>query len=1014
VARDRASLSVMTAERHRATRPPIQDGDVRAAPVALETVRGLVRGLDRDQRRAVTFGDGPLLVIAGPGTGKTEVITRRVAWLVASGRARPSEILALTFTERAADEMQARVDLLLPYGQVDTGVHTFHAFGDRLLRSHGHEIGLPADPRVIGRPEAIALLRSNLSDLGLERYAPLGDPTRFLGLLVETFGRAKQAGITPAEMAAFAAELRAGARAVDVTDGADLTDVVAALLDEASAHEELARAYERYAHLMRERSLVDHADQVGLALRLVDERPAVRALLRRRYRYVVVDEGQDADVQQLRLVRAIVGESGNVMFVGDDDQAIYGFRGGVGDGLHGLATDYPSLRHIVLRRNHRSRAPILAAARRLIRHNDPYRLEVTVGVDKALVPVRRTQRPRLIQHQAFATANEEAEQVALDIVARLEAGARPGSIAVLVRTNADASPLLDSLRVRGVPVRASGSSGLFGHREVRDLLSLVRAIDAPGRSEDLYAILASGVYAVEGDDLTAILELASRRRRRLWDTCVELVDQPGILRIGERARDELRRAVTDLRESMRLAHQRSTAEVVYGHLRRSGWLARLVAEAERGSDAPLRRVARAFETIRQVAEVSADGRLASVAPLLTDRLDLGDDPADDDDPGERVAVLTVHQAKGLEFDVVYLMGLAEGRFPLTTSRPSLDLPVALTGSRAPDDPERRLAEERRLFYVGITRARDELLLSHARTGARGGRSRRPSPFIAEALGRPVDAAPADADALDAFASSEPVSTPVALPVADPRASRQLTLSFSQVDDYLACPKRYWLRHELRVPTPANHALVVGSALHQAVATANLARKRGETPDEASVMTVFRSNWVSEGFLSPEHEAARFAAGEAALRTFLDAAAQDATREVVAVEQPFDVRIGADRVRGRYDAVSRTTAGVVITDYKSGDIRDPARARQRARSSLQLAVYSLAHRASTGETPAAVELHFLEGGTVGRTTLSESQLERTQSRIAAVADGIRSGEFEATPGYPACQWCPYRRICPSAA
>jgi RecB family exonuclease len=180
------------------------------------------------------------------------------------------------------------------------------------------------------------------------------------------------------------------------------------------------------------------------------------------------------------------------------------------------------------------------------------------------------------------------------------------------------------------------------------------------------------------------------------------------------------------------------------------------------------------------------------------------------------------------------------------------------------------------------------------------------------------------------------------------------------------------------------------------------------------MTVFRSNWVSEGFLSPEHEAARFAAGEAALRTFLDAAAQDATREVVAVEQPFDVRIGADRVRGRYDAVSRTTAGVVITDYKSGDIRDPARARQRARSSLQLAVYSLAHRASTGETPAAVELHFLEGGTVGRTTLSESQLERTQSRIAAVADGIRSGEFEATPGYPACQWCPYRRICPSAA
>lgn len=133
-----------------------------------------------------------------------------------------------------------------------------------------------------------------------------------------------------------------------------------------------------------------------------------------------------------------------------------------------------------------------------------------------------------------------------------------------------------------------------------------------------------------------------------------------------------------------------------------------------------------------------------------------------------------------------------------------------------------------------------------------------------------------------------------------------------------------------------------------------------------------------------------------------------------MEQPFDVRIGGDRVRGRYDAVSRTPDGVVITDYKSGDIRDAARARQRARSSLQLAIYALAHRAETGEAPAAVELHFLEGGMVGTASLADTQLTRTEERVAAVADGIRAAEFTATPGYPACQWCPYRRICPSAA
>ncbi len=179
-------------------------GPDRGAPVAIEDIRSLLSGLDRRQRLAVTHGDGPLLVIAGPGTGKTEVITRRIAWLIASRRARPSQILGLTFTERAADEMQARVDLLVPYGQADTAIHTFHAFGDWLLREHGHDIGRPMDPRVIGRAEAVVLVRDRIFELGLSRYRPLSDPTRFAGALVDLFARAKEEGLRPADLAAYA------------------------------------------------------------------------------------------------------------------------------------------------------------------------------------------------------------------------------------------------------------------------------------------------------------------------------------------------------------------------------------------------------------------------------------------------------------------------------------------------------------------------------------------------------------------------------------------------------------------------------------------------------------------------------------------------------------------------------------------------------------------------------------------------------------------------------------------
>ena len=365
--------------------------------------------------------------MAGPGTGKTEVITRRVAWLIASKRARPSEILALTFTERAADEMQARVDLLVPYGQADTAIHTFHAFGDWLLREHGHAIGRADDPRVIGRSQAIVLLRDNIFELGLQRYRPLGDPTKFVGALVDLFGRAKEEGLTPDDLAAYAVgacrrrSVRPGVRPrrsqrVKPSKGSSMR-----LQPRPSS----ARAYEAYQRLLTERSLVDHGDQVAEAVRLLDERPAVRQALRRRFRYVVVDEAQDANPQQMRLVRSLVGHDGNVMFVGDDDQAIYSFRGAVGRALADLDATYGPVKDVVLKRNYRSRKPILEAARRLIRHNDPDRLEISRGLDKTLTAVRRARRPASVRHHLYRTPTQEADAVAADIRRRLDAGLAP-------------------------------------------------------------------------------------------------------------------------------------------------------------------------------------------------------------------------------------------------------------------------------------------------------------------------------------------------------------------------------------------------------------------------------------------------------------------------------------------------------------------------------------------------------------------------------------------------------------
>ncbi|MBX3029377.1 MAG: ATP-dependent helicase [Chloroflexi bacterium] len=999
----------MTARRPhpRIDQEPVEGGPT-AAPVALEVVRPLLRGLDRDQRRAVTHRSGPLLVVAGPGTGKTEVITRRIAWLIATKRALPRQILALTFTDKAAAEMQARVDLLVPYGQAACQMLTFHAFGDRLLREHGHALGLPPDPRVIGRGDQVTLLRDALFTLGLDRYLPLGDPTRFLGALADVFARAKDEGIGPEDLAAWAHELAAGVRAVAADAPPEARDAIEALLDEAASAAELARAYGRYQELLRDKGLIDFGDQVSLATRLLQERPAVAAAVADRYRHVLVDEAQDMDPIQLDLLRRVAGHR-QLTLVGDDDQAIYAFRGAAVEHLLTLSDD-PDMTRVVLRTSHRSRTPILEAAHRLIRHNDPWRLEARHGLDKRLRARRRSRRPVPVTDLAFRTVEEEADAIATSIATRIEAGASPRDVAILVRTNADASHFVRSLAVRGLPVRTGVGEPWSRAPEVRDLLAFLRVIADPEASTDLYAVAAGAPYRLGGPDLTALTAFAARRHRPLLEVLRDVHEQPGVLRLAEYTRDVLVRLLSDLDAAVVASHVESAGAVLYGHLRRSGRYQELVSAAERGDDAPLRRVARLFQLLTDRGALVADARLASLLPHLDAVIASDGEPDMDGDVGDvdAVAVLTVHKAKGLEFPVVYVAGLVEGRFPMRGRADRIRLPDVL--GRRVEVEEATWAEERRLCYVAMTRARDELILSHAVRATPGGRVRRPSPFLAEALDRAPSTVEGEGTA--AMLLREPVAVVESVPgTADPDAP--LTLSHSQIDDYLTCPLRYRLRHLAKVPTPPHHALVLGNALHQAVAAWHAAELRGAPLDEPAVLAAFGTHWSGEGFLSREHEDARYVAGEDALRRFL-AEPRDADRRTIDVERTFQVTLDGDVVRGRYDRVDEGPDGVIISDYKSSDVREQQVADARARDSMQLQLYALAWEAETGAPPAALELRFLDSGLVGRTRPDARRAEKARAALARAASGIRAERFEAKPDLVGCTYCPYRDICPSAA
>ena len=1018
---------------------PVMDPSI-ATPGVRDGMDGLLGGLDPDQLRAVTHDQGPLLVVAGAGTGKTQVITRRIAWLIATRRAKPSEILALTFTDKAADEMAVRVDQLVPYGYTDTRIATFHAFGDRVIRDHALELGLPPDVRVLSRAEAVIFLREHLFEFELDAYRPLGDPTRFLAALITLFSRCKDEDISPELYEHHAARLTAEAAVVGDAAGVD----GAALAEEASKQAELARTYARYQGLLAANGFIDFGDQVGLALRLVRESPAARVAIAGGFRYILVDEFQDTNRAQAELVTALAEPHRNITVVGDDDQAIYAFRGAAIENILEFRDRYPTARTVVLRRNYRSRGPILDAAYRLVRFNDPDRLEVRTGIAKRLRPQRR-EPGAAVRLEPFATGSEEADWIAGDIARRVAKGAAPRDHAVLVRANGQADPILRALNVAGVPWRFSGSSGLYARPEVRLLLAFLRAVADPDSSVDVYALAASEVYAIGGEDLAAVVNMARRRNRSVWDVLDEVDRQPGILRLSPASRAAIHRLVADLRRLTVMAHERPAGEVLYAFLRDTGLLARLAATATSAADEGLGNIARFFDLIRGQSAVLADDRALFVAQHLETLIEAGDDPAtaDLDPDADAVAVLTVHKAKGLEFPVVYLPGLVAGRFPGNGRGEPLPLPNGL-GRGEPPTPERALAEERRLFYVAMTRARDELILSHAADYG-GSRARRVSPFVLEALDLPLAAATPGAGAIpsapeERLARFAAVDVPVTgRPV---RREEPLMLSFGQVDAYLSCPLRYKYGHLLRIPTPPHHALVYGSAMHKVVQVFHHRHARGHVMSETELDEVLDSAWSNEGFVSREHEEARLAAARSALRRFREEQLLPDAVIPTYVEREFAFDIDGDRVRGRWDRVDirpvddaapslaeaeAPTADVVtptlgilgrervtITDYKTSDVRDPTKARQRARDSLQLQIYAMGYEAMTGRLPDEVALHFLDSGLVGKVDVDPKRVAKARARISEAASGIRAARFDATPDPMVCTRCPFRDICPSSA
>lgn len=948
----------------------------------------LLDKLNAEQIKAVTHRNGPLLIIAGAGTGKTKVITHRIAWLIEQKLARPEEILALTFTEKSAAEMEERVDKLVPYGFIDTWISTFHAFGDRIIRDYSLDLGLPANFKVLSETEQAIFFKENIFAFNLKHFRPLSNPLTHIEEMLNHFSRLKDELVRHEEYIKFAESNLKNAKTDEEKKEAEKTL-------------ELANAYGRYNELMMESGNLDYGDQIFLTYKLLIENPNILKKLKNKFKYILVDEFQDTNYAQNEIIKLISGKNGNITVVGDDDQSIYRFRGASISNILDFKSSYKYITEVVLNRNYRSTKQILDASYKLIKHNNPDRLEIKNKINKKLVSDLSGPSPELIYADTLTTEADLVTKKIIELKTKEKLSNK--DFAILVRANNHAEPFLESLNLAGLNYIYSGANNLYNNEEIHMLISFLKCLVYNDDNLSFYKLATSEIYNISHSFLADYYTKSKRETRTIKDIFLKPITTDDKINT-----EKLKELILDIDKYSNKKNM-PAGEVLYEYLTEKNYLKNLTLNLSVENELKIYNIAKFFDKISEYNHGANDKSVLAFLNTLETLLEFTSKVAssDIDQNIDAVNILTIHAAKGLEWPVVFIVNCVSDRFPSRNRREQLPLDAEIIKEKLPEG-DFHIQEERRLFYVAATRAKKYLYLT-AGENYGGKRAKKISNFVMELMDNiEINKSKTILGPMQKIAKFQKTpDTNISMP--NKFNNKIIKLSRQQIDDYYTCPKKFYFAHIVKIRLLENYNLVYGTAIHSALDHYFNKKIKNEKVSILDLLSYYEEAFKNVGFITREHEEKVFQNGKESLIRFYN---NDQKELLVpaSTEESFEFLEGGVKINGRYDLIYKHSNYFEIRDFKTSVVTEQKDADRRIKESTQMMIYSLAWLKKYGEIPKTT-LYFIESNLKGEMFFSSSVLRKTKEMIQKVEKGIRENDMNATPDNYKCNYCAYKNICP---